>query len=345
LTKTEKSTAAKLKVRRILVIRTDRIGDVILTLPLADALKKHFPGSEIDFLVDPKTFSLVSEYPNINKVHTIEKVTASGIKKLCKETNYDLAIVVYPLFAIAVGLYLAGVNYRLGTAYRWYSFLFNLKRYEHRKKSVKHELEYNIGLLEELGIENIAPTAPVLPVNESDLELVKSKLKEKGIWSDRGFIIIHVPSLGSAKVWKDENFTALIKLLLKDSKFRKFIMLSGTIGDEEQVKSIAGRFSDSGRVIPVLDLNLIELKAAIKLAELFIGNSTGPIHIAAAVGTFVIGFYSPIKVESSIRWGPNTVKKKLFSPSEDSNTPDIMDDITPADVYQFVMEYFSKLKQ
>lgn len=344
MSKNSKISASQLNSGRILVVRTDRIGDVVLTLPLVDVLKDHFPQAEIDFLVSPGTLELVSEYPNINKVHTIEKVTASGIRNLCKENSYDLAIVVYPRFAIALGTFLGGVRWRLGTAYRWYSFFFNLKRYEHRKESVKHELEYNLGLLEELGINNIKPMAPKLPVKAADVESVNSKLAAKGVSKGKGYAVIHMPSLGSAKVWSSRNFALLIDLLLKNPKFNKTIILTGTKRDEEMVRGIANGSADDSRVIPVLDFNLNELKALLKSADFFVSNSTGPIHIAAAVGTFVIGLYSPLKVESEIRWGPCTEKKKIFSPAEDSDDRNVMDDISPEEVYDFIMQYLSTKK-
>ena len=119
---------------------------------MVDALKAGYPGSEIDMLVQNRVYELICDYPNINKVHSIEKVTYRAVKEICQKNIYDLAIAVFPSFSVALGLYLGGVKHRLGTAYRWYSFLFNLKHYQHRKDSVKHESEYNLDLLKELNI-------------------------------------------------------------------------------------------------------------------------------------------------------------------------------------------------
>ena len=63
------------------------------------------------------------------------------------------------------------------------------------------------------------------------------------------------------------------------------------------------KLENNKRVLEVLDLSLKELAALLMLAKVFVGNSSGPIHIAAAVGTFVVGFYSPVRVESQTRWG------------------------------------------
>ena len=111
---------------------------------MVDALKYNYPESEIDFLACKRAAGLIFDYPNINKVHTIEKDTINGIKSLANAGKYDLAILVHPTFRSAMGIYMAGVKFRLGTAYRLYSFLFNIKHHQHRTDSVKHEMEYNL---------------------------------------------------------------------------------------------------------------------------------------------------------------------------------------------------------
>ena len=72
---------------------------------------------------------------------------------------------------------------------------------------------------------------------------------------------------------------------------------------------------------------------------MFISNSTGPIHIAAAVGTYVVGLYSPVKVESAVRWGPLTDNKKIFQPESDKKDIDVMNEISPQQVFDFINSY------
>ena len=115
--------------------------------------------------------------------------------------------------------------------------------------------------------------------------------------------------------------------------------MTGTKEDEAQINNIVSKAEKNDRVFSVFDLNLRELAALLKKVKLFIGNSSGPIHIAAAVGTFVIGLYSPVKVESPVRWGPYTEKKKIFVPAADDNSRDVMDDIKPNKVFEFVKTF------
>jgi heptosyltransferase III len=305
---------------------------------MVDALKRNFPEAKIDFLVNKRVYELVCDYPNINKVHSIEKVTVNEVKSLSKAGNYDLAIVVHPRFSIALGLFLGGVKHRLGTAYRWYSFLFNIKQHQHRKHSTKHELEYNLDLLDELNCDRVKEIWPVLKVEDEHVQKVQDKLKGLGVDLSKPIITVHIPSLGSAKVWSDKNFTSLINMINQNKDLDVNIVLTGTVSDSAQLENILNQIENKNDVFHLLDLNLKELSALLRLSKLFIGNSTGPIHIAAAVGTYCVGLYSPVKVESSVRWGPYTDKRKIFQPERDDNSGDVMDDIKPEVVFEFVKQ-------
>lgn len=300
---------------------------------MIDALKQAYPNSKIDMLVNKRVYELVEGYSGLNKLHSIDDVTASAVKVLCKNEGYDLAIAVYPRFSIALGLYLGGVKHRLGTGYRWYSFFFNIKHYQHRKEAVKHELEYNIDMLNALEI-NPKYQQPQLEVKDNAADMVNAKLKALGVDAN-SFITIHIPSLGSAKVWSDTNFSNLLNLL---SDLPIDIVLTGTLSDKEQIDNVLAAVQNKSKIHVITDLNLKQLAALLKLSKIFVSNSTGPIHIAAAVGTFCIGLYSPVKVETAVRWGPYTSKKKVYKPVDDDNSRDVMDDIKPAEVFMFLKE-------
>jgi ADP-heptose:LPS heptosyltransferase len=306
---------------------------------MVDALKSRYPNAKIDMLVQQRVFELIYDYPGLNEVHAIDKVTAGNVKAVCKVNGYDLAIAVYPTFEVALGLYLAGAKYRLGTGYRWYSFLFNMSHYQHRKEAIKHESAYNLDLLNELNVVYNKKLEVVLQVKNEHTVSAMAKLKAMGFKENERFIVVHIPSLGSAKVWSNSNFKHLLETILANVNNCYQVVLSGTTGDEEQVKRITEQLSVNKRIFGVFDLNLKELAALLSKAKLFLGNSTGPIHIAAAVGTFVVGLYSPVRVESPLRWGPLTDKKKIFIPDEDDNSRDVMNDIEPNEVYNFINNY------
>lgn len=300
-------------------------------------------------LVQSRVYELIEDYPSIDNVIKVDVVTVSGIKKICKLGKYDLAIAVYPDFALALGLKLGGVKYRLGTGYRWYSFLFTLKHYQHRKEALKHESRYNLHLLEELNLFSNKELQPVLKVSDEYLRKAMSKVIEsnpgKLFTETESYIVIHIPSLGSAKVWSSENFRNLLYLLLSNKNSDYKIIFTGTEEEKQQIFGVLDNYIDDKRILTALNLNLKELAALLSRAKLFLGNSTGPVHIAAAVGTFVVGLYSPVKVESPVRWGPLTANKKIFVPQKDDDTRDVMNDIKPEEVYLFIKLYMEGSKK
>lgn len=293
-------------------------------------------------MVNKRVSELITNYPNINKVHPIENDTIKDIRSICEQNDYQLAIAVYPTFKIAIGLYLANVRYRLGTGYRWYSFLFNIRHFQHRKYSLKHELEYNLDLLNELNCKRPQDISVSLKVESNTVENVKKKLAAMGIPSDRTFIIIHPVTLGSAKVWSQQNFIKLISLIINDSECHFNVFLTGTKEDQHDLNNILSKLGNNEKVFKIQDLSLNELASLIKMSNLFVSNSTGPIHIAAAVGTFTIGFYSPVTSERAERWAPYTKNKLIFTPASNSHREDVMNDIHPKDVFAFIKSYMLK---
>jgi len=306
--------------QNILIIRTDRIGDVILSIPLAEIIKKHYPNCKVSFFVNEYTKDLLLNHPYIDQTITIIE-GKSGFKifdnvELLRKYDFDVALVLYPTFKISLISFLSGIKKRIGTGYRLYSFLFTDKIYEHRKKSLKHEIEYNFTLLKSIGIDFNAGINNVkfnLNVSENALSKIEKLLIDKGISNDEKIIIIHPGSGGSAVDLPIEKFKEIVKLINEtDIK----ILITGNKSETYICKELIlneNVFDFSGL------LTLEELVALISKSTLLIANSTGPLHIAAALGKYVFGFYPKIKSCSVNRWGPYTEKKFIYEPELDCN--------------------------
>jgi heptosyltransferase-3 len=301
--------------KKILIVRTDRIGDVVLSLPVAAAIKKQYPKTEITFLLRAYTKDLAYANEYIDEILVLnekdgEPEIFSNAAEIRKR-NFDACLVVYPTFKIALFLYLSNIKLRIGTGYRWYSFLFNKKIYEHRKTGERHELEYNLRMLKLLGIENAEEDEVKfdLKYTEAAEHKVFNEFKNAGIEPGESTIIVHPGSGGSAVDLPTEKMKELLGLI---SSSGSRVILTGSRNEidfceklklNERIFNFAGKF------------NLSELLALIDRSKLLIANSTGPIHIAAALGKNVIGFYPKIAQCSPIRWGPYTNKKYIFSPN------------------------------
>jgi lipopolysaccharide heptosyltransferase II len=307
--------------KNLLIVRTDRIGDVVLSLPLAGLIKKHYPDCHITFLLKNYTKGLTEGHPYIDDVLILKeknnKISLLDNIRQIKNNSYDAAVVVYPTFITSLIIFLSCISHRIGTGYRWYSVLFNNKVYEHRKNAVRHELEYNVNLLKSLGIEeNVNPSNVNfnLKIAPNDDDRVTTILKVKGIDLKKPVIIIHPGSGGSAVDLPLAKFKELIDLI--HHNLTAEIIISGSKSEIELchnllvpgiTKNLAGLF------------NLAELKALISHADIFIANSTGPLHIAAALDKYVIGFYPKIPQCSPQRWGPYSNKGIVFTPKLECN--------------------------
>jgi len=296
----------KLKLKgneKILLVRTDRIGDLILSTPVAEALKQKFPQAQIDFLVATYTAPILRNNPFIKEIILDDNKGVKGFLKL-KETiqqkKYDMAIVLHPTLRLAILLKSAGVPYRIGSGYRGYSFLFNLKHFQHRKTVEKQELEYNLDMLKVLNIDSPKILSKMYLSTEEKHE-AGVFLKKFGGNQDETLVLIHPGSGGNALNWPAEKFGELAEKLLNSYSVK--VLVTGQAKEKilaEKMKSrMKQNFTDlTGKT----DLRM--LSAIIEKTDLVICNSTGPMHIAAALNISTAALFCPIFTASPKRWGP-----------------------------------------
>jgi heptosyltransferase-2 len=304
---------------KILLVRTDRIGDVVLSLPMAEIIKKKYPQSKVAYFIREYTSALPDGNPFVDEIIIAEEsageiLFSKNLQKI-KSKKFDTCVVINPTLKIALLMFLAGIKNRVGTGYRWYSFLFNRKVYEHRKYGDKHELEYNINLLAQIGIESADSTNNIkfnLSADESSLQKIESLIVEKAHKPGNKIVVIHPGSGGSSVDLPKEKLIQLSKLISAIENVT--IVITGSKKEFDLCKE----FEVGDSVINLAgQLNLSLLKALIKKSNLFISNSTGPMHIAAAFGVYVIGFFPKILSCSQNRWGPYTEKRTIYIPTID----------------------------
>src|SRR5690606_26737383 len=231
-----------MKPENLLLIRSDRIGDVILSLPLAEIIKKHYPDCRMTFLLRDYTKDLASANPFIDEVLVLKETDGEiDIKsnlKMLVEKNFDTCITVYPTFRIAWLVFRSAIKYRIGSGYRWYSLLFNKKVYEHRKYADKHELEYNVNLLKEIGIDEQISKDNIhffIDIEKSVDEKISKALLENGIKTEKAIVIVHPGSGGSAVDLPIEKFKTLIEKLV-ESKVQ--VIITGSESEKDLCESL-----------------------------------------------------------------------------------------------------------
>lgn len=333
---------------RVLLVRSDAVGDLVLTLPVARSIKLADPSLQITFLASRYAAPLLVGESYIDDIVTIPGRSLENFRQVSalardlRRMNLDLCVMFYPRLSLALAAYLAKVPVRVGTARRAYSFLFNRRVKLRRRYSGKHELDLNYDLAAET-FPGLARFEPSLTVTSVEVEEANKLLEEAGMAQDSRFIIVHPLSHGSSPNWRLGKYVELVEKLAKDGRQ---IVLTGS---QLEAGDITTAFGGIGQGVVNLAgrTDLAVLKALINKAEMLISGSTGPIHIAGAVGTFAVGIYPPESTLSPQRWGPRGGANKLFLPPVNDykgSLVDLMDQIAVEDVYQFVAAHLSKGK-
>lgn len=297
---------------RIIVSRTDRIGDVVLSLPVFASLKECFPRTELVALVRGYTAEIVSSFRAVDRVLVYDDSESSmtTAKKL-KSVHADAILFLYPRFRLAAAAVLAGIPARVGTAYRSYSFLHNKRVHEHRRDSLKSEAEYNLSLAKAIGCKSRVMDSS-LEIDGEALRKAERFLVQKGI--DR-FIVVHPGSGGSAADWSAGNFRRLCEKIPRE--FNMTIVVTGSAAERDLCTGISQGIGNC--VMTCGEFSLREFIAFLSRAAAFVSNSTGPIHLAASVGTPVVGIYPNNKPMTPARWSPITDRKIILTPADGSD--------------------------
>ena len=291
------------KTQNILISRTDSIGDVILTLPIAGILKQKFPEAKIYFLGKTYTKPIIECANHIDEFinwSDLEILPINEQINLIKNYNIDTIIHVFPNKEIALLAKKAGIKTRIGTSHRVFHWTTCNKPVSFsRKKSDLHEAQLNCKLLKPLGIKqdfSITQLSDFLSFQSNEnLKPEFSRLLDP----KRKNIILHTKSKGSAREWGLDNFKALIEILNPD---QYQVFLSGT---EEEGQLFRDRLLGPANVIDISGkMSLGQFISFIAASDALIAASTGPLHIAAALGKAALGIYPPIRPMHPGRWKP-----------------------------------------
>ncbi len=299
-------------MNKIIISRTDSIGDVVLTLPICRAIKDHFPGCKIIFLGRRYTQPVAECCEHVDAFLDWDEVRMKERTKqeqILRSLNAGAIVHVFPGKAIAWLAKAAGIPLRIGTSHRFYHWLTCNERPSFtRKNSDLHEAQLNFRLLSPLGVTKI-PSVEQLKSYFGFSKVPGLPAEFRQLTDpDRFNLILHPRSKGSAREWGLRNFSDLVKILPED-KFK--IFMTGTAEEGKGMKDLVAanpRVHDlSGK------LSLPELISFIKACDGLVAASTGPLHLAAVLGKKAIGIYSPMRPIHPGRWMPIGDKASYLS--------------------------------
>jgi lipopolysaccharide heptosyltransferase II len=303
--------------KRILVIRLDLIGDLVLSLTVVRALKRTYPEAEIDLLALPSSAKVATYDPYLSQIITYDPNMWRRPKALLQPKNwrearaltqklharhYDLAVSVYYKWAAVLAV-LSGAKRRVGFGPEGFpGFMTDSVpggipgRWRHYAPlDNKHEVDYCLQLAQAAGA-TITPEdrIPRLYVDERTREEVEQLLRQEGAQldqPDKPLIVCHINSNnGQSKRWPIPHWATLIDRLIRQEGAN--VVLTGAPVDLPQIESVTRRMQEQA-INLAGKTNLTQLAALLQRADLLVSGDSGPIHMGVACGTPIIGIYGP----------------------------------------------------
>ncbi len=324
----------------LLIVRTDRLGDLVLTMPMASEIKRALPNSLVSFLVSEYTRPIAERCDAIDQVISVDAATSLWQRiSLFRSGRWDAVFFPNPNFSLALAAFLARIPRRIGTGYRWFSLLYNRRIYEHRRNGSRNEAEHNLIMLQQIGIDADLKTLSHINVRDEEDSSVQSWLDTIFPNGSARFAVLHIPTSGSSKDWALDKFVELGKSLRDELGMA--LVLTGLASDQlflerVQIAIGSGVHLFCGKPLP-------ELAALLRRASVVISNSTGPGHLAAALGTSAIGLFPLPRALARERWGFRGKHATNLAPQPIEGCPDCkectcMERILARDVIKVVRE-------
>jgi ADP-heptose:LPS heptosyltransferase len=287
--------------KKVLLIRLDKIGDLICTLPVDQVLD---PAKyDVTWAVQKGLGAVVElgdrkrRYIELDKKD--HKSAASALRQFLQNEKFDYVISFQCPWWVNYELFRSRIKHRAGVLSQWHSFLFlNEGIRQKRSMAERHEFDYNVELVyKTFGLHQTKEFI------RFQIEKPKSKdVLFRHHLSENDYVVVHPGMSGSALNWPQSAYIDYIQKLLSQNKK---IVITGTDSDEAYLSEIKKTFASHPQVLWLQSkLNLQELVQILAFADFVVAPSTGVAHIAAAVGAKVKAIFSPVRVHHPKRWAP-----------------------------------------
>ena len=289
-------------IKSFLLWMPNWIGDVVLTFPVVQSLRRAYPAARIFVLAKSPLDELLLGHPAIDTVLTLPSGAENGFwqrvnfARNLKKYNFDVGALFPNSFGSAFLLSLTGAKYRIGYNTDGRDiFLTHPVTTTPRLKKGQYRVEYYFKILSSLKLDtpdlNFAPLTP----QEGD-DTTREVLLNMGLDEDEEFITLHPGTSKVERGWHAERFGILCQKLIKEDG--KLVVLLGTKQESELLNRIRN-FGQPETIKIIPPVNLRVLTGLIKKSQMFIGNDSGMMHLAAMVGVPVMGIYGPGSPEST----------------------------------------------
>lgn len=309
------------QMQRVLVVKLRHHGDVLLSSPVFQALKKRYPQLEIDALVYEHTRDMLANHPDVANIFGVDRSwkklgplqhmrQETALLETLRQRNYDLLIMLTDQYR---GAFLAralktpvSVVSVLGN--RPQRFWRNSFTHKYPTPVPRNKIEFHLDALRRLGMVVDAEEFPTrMFASEAQQRKVNELLASEGLENDR-FLLVHPGSRWFYKCWEDRKYAAVInhyqKLGIK-------VAITGAPSAEEQ--DLIDRLVSHCEQTPVMlngKLSLPELAETIRRARCFFGVDSAPMHMAQAVGTALVALFGPTDLGI---WSPTAANSRVLT--------------------------------
>lgn len=292
--------------KRILIVRTDRVGDVVMITPMVRELRKAFPDAFIATLTQSNTSQILLNNPNIDKliIDDLDKNSFWKVVKELRKYNFTHGLLVLPTERAAYQMFWAGIEYRIGVGHKLYEIITAMKSVSRNNYTpLRHEADYCMDLVRKLGVVT-DNTQPEIFISDEEKIWIDNFYQQNNIDKNKFKIILHTGSKNSAPNWSEKKYFELIEGIHNKFGNDDFVMLLTAYEMTGDFRNKIAELNDK-RIIYIADKlnNLRELIKIISSIDLMICSSTGPIHLADALNIKCIGIHCNRPMNCSRYWG------------------------------------------
>jgi heptosyltransferase I len=289
---------------RILIVRLSAIGDVLHGLPVLNALRDAMPRAFLGWVVEGRTSDLLRSHRALDELISVRRGWLTrpreilDLRRRLRAMRFDIAIDLQGLSKSAIAAWLSGSPRRIGFDGQDGREISRWLNNELLLPTRTHVIDRNLELLGRLGIANPDVRFDLDGARASE-RVVQTMLDEFQL--DEGFAAINPGAGWTSKLWPSERYAAVARHLGQARGLKSLVVWAG-----EQERAWAEQIAraSSGFAVMAPPTNLIELAAIVRRATLFVGSDTGPMHLAAAVGTPCVALFGPSSGRRNGPYGP-----------------------------------------
>ncbi len=303
---------------RIAVVKLSSLGDVLHALPVAHALRHHFPGAHLTWIVEAREFAILKDHPDLDAVVPVDTRLwrrliwrPAGIREVgdklsrlterLRRARFDVAIDLQGLIKSGLLTAYTGAPIRIGFAfaYCWEPLnVFFTNRRVTPPPGAVHVVEQYLSLLAPLGVRAVPPVFRLPPDPTADRS-IGDFLAAEGVKPHDRLVALNPGAGRPSKRWPVERFGRLAERLAVEAGAR--VLLLWGPDEETMARSIAAGMTSRPILAP--PTTIPELSALLRRCALMVAGDTGPLHLAAALGTPCIGLYGPTRAERNGPYG------------------------------------------